>query len=100
MAEYRIIVLSNPVAGCEDEFNDWYAKVHLPDVCAVPGVVGARRFRSLDNDEWRYVAVYRLDCDDPRAVLGEILARWKTERMPGSDAFDESRLIMTLVEPL
>lgn len=100
MAEYEMIVLSNPVEGRDAEFNRWYDQQHLKDVIAVPGVTSARRFQAVLPGGWKYAAVYRLDCDDPAAVMQEVTGRWKTERMPGSDAFDDSGFLMMLVKPL
>jgi hypothetical protein len=37
MAEFQMIVLTNPIAGRADEFNTWYDEIHLRDVTAVPG---------------------------------------------------------------
>jgi len=33
------IVFSNPFEGKDDEFNEWYDNVHLPQVLAMPGVI-------------------------------------------------------------
>jgi hypothetical protein len=95
-----MIVLTNPVEGQDDEFNRWYSDVHVGDVKKVPGVTGARRFRTVDAGDWKYAAIYDLDCDDPNAVVSEIMARWKTDQMPGTDAFDESKFVMMVVEPI
>lgn len=100
MAEYQMIVLTNPTEGRDADYNRWYDEVHLRDVLAVPGVIAARRFRGILPVEWKYAAIYRLECDDPNTVMQEIMARWKTERMAGSDAFDDSKFIMMMVEPI
>src|SRR5262249_8401870 len=42
--------------SAEDEFNDWYNTEHIPLLSAVPGVVGARRFRAPAGSP-RYVAI-------------------------------------------
>ena len=39
MAKYMFLPLTSPVAGKEDEFNEWYDKHHLPDVINVPGIL-------------------------------------------------------------
>lgn len=100
MAEYSLLVLSNPVAGREEEYNAWYNDIHLADVVAVPGIVSARRFRSLDESQWKYTAIYSLECDDPTQVMEEVLTRWKTDLMPTSEAFDEDTLFMTMIVPI
>lgn len=43
----------------EDEFNDWYNTEHIPLLTAVPGVICARRFRTLRGAP-RYAAIYHL----------------------------------------
>ena len=53
MPRYNLIVLTNPVDGREDEYNDWYTNVHLDDVLKIPGVVGAQRFRRTSNSAIR-----------------------------------------------
>ena len=100
MAEYEMIVLTNPVAGSDAEFNHWYDHVHLRDVMAVPGVTSARRFQSVLPGDWKYAAIYLLDCDDPSVVMQEINARWRTEKMPTSAAFDDSNFLMVMVKPI
>ena len=75
----------------EDEYNNWYTKVHLPDVCAVDGVTGARRYKAVDPSQLApgapgYCAVYDLEADDLAGILGEIGARAMDGRMAISDA--------------
>jgi hypothetical protein len=41
MAKHVFVVLTNPVEGKEDTYNDWYTNVHLGDVLKVPGIVAA-----------------------------------------------------------
>jgi hypothetical protein len=52
----------------------------------------------VTEGDYQYAAIYDLECENPRAVMAEILARWKTHRMRGSPAFDESCFMMTIVE--
>ena len=49
-----------------EEFNRWYSHTHLPDLSAVRGLVGARRFVNLQLDSgWsQYLALYEFDSDD------------------------------------
>lgn len=64
MARGIVIVESRPSSPARvDEYNHWYTNVHLPEVCAVPGFVGASRYAPVDG-EGPYVAIYELDCDD------------------------------------
>lgn len=43
----------------EQEFNRWYDEEHIPLLCKVPGVLGARRFFAAAGSP-RYVALYDL----------------------------------------
>jgi hypothetical protein len=70
-----LVVLTDPVAGREDEYNEWYDTVHLREVLTVPGFVAAQRFAMAEGlpgsptPPQRYVAFYELETDDlPGAV--------------------------------
>ena len=58
----------------EAEFNEWYDKEHIPALAAVPGVLGARRFRGTSGNR-KYVALYHLASPD---VVES--AEWKQAR--------------------
>jgi hypothetical protein len=72
VAKGIFVVQSNPSSPeREDEYNDWYTNTHLGEVCAVPGIVSARRYKvqnagdpTSDPDRKQYMAVYELDADD------------------------------------
>jgi hypothetical protein len=74
----------------EDEYNDWYTNTHLPDVLAIPGITGARRFKASDaapppDGAPEYCAVYELEVDDLGSVMEELGARAGDGRMRMSD---------------
>ena len=52
---YYFFVFSNPVAGHEDEYNNWYNEQHAPDVVFIPGFVTAQRFVKTDLPLYRMV---------------------------------------------
>lgn len=87
----KIVVLSGPVsAEREDEYNKWYDEVHLPEMCAVEGVVAAQRFAAAEEQPLGeplapYVAFYELG-DDTQAALKAVTAAAATFNM--SDAID------------
>jgi heme-degrading monooxygenase HmoA len=58
----------------EAEFNEWYDKEHIPALAAVPGVLGARRFRGTSGNR-KYVALYHLDGPEVQDS-----AEWKKAR--------------------
>jgi len=58
----------------EAEFNEWYDKEHIPALSAVPGVLGARRFRGTSGNR-KYVALYHLEAPEVQES-----AEWKKAR--------------------
>ena len=92
MSRYNLVVLSNPVEGREDEYNDWYDNQHLDDVLKVPGIIAAQRFRTTeaqrvpDPAKWAYMCIYEIETDNLEDVIAEMTARVGTERMPMSSA--------------
>jgi hypothetical protein len=58
------VVAMDIAQSAENEFNDWYDTEHIPLLTAVPGVICARRFRTLRGAP-RYAAIYHLA--DPHA---------------------------------
>jgi len=63
----------NIAPDLEAEFNEWYDKEHIPALAAVPGVLGARRFRGTGNR--KYVALYHLATPEVQES-----AEWKQAR--------------------
>lgn len=98
MPKFKMLILSNPVDGHDEEFNRWYDDVHLPDVFKVTGVTGAERYRMRSGEGWKYLAIYELDCDDSAAVEKELMARAGTDAMQMSDAFDLQSFFMGSAE--
>jgi len=107
MADDLFLVFSNPAAGREDEFNEWYDHHHLGDVLDVPGVTAARRYelapvKPPEADGMpeppppahAYLAVYELD-RDPDEVLAEFLRRVGSGEMPLSDSLDLATISMS-----
>jgi hypothetical protein len=83
-------VLTNPAAGREDAFNEWYTKQHLPDVLKAPGFKSAQRFTLLNQgtSQWKYLAIYEFEGADPNAILAGLNARAGTPDMVISQALD------------
>jgi hypothetical protein len=62
----------------EKEFNEWYDKVHLPDILKIPEVVRASRYECTDPSEGqpKFMAMYEIETKDfgqTMAALGERL---------------------------
>jgi hypothetical protein len=85
-----MVVQSAPVDPArEDEYNEWYSTKHLPEVCAVPGFTGARRFKLHGGDDGTppvYLAIYEIDADDITAPVREWRARSASGATSRSDA--------------
>lgn len=110
--ENLLLVFTNCVEGTDDAFNSWYDKVHVPDVLAVPGVVGADRYESLaltmpegSDDQapppanvHRYLTVYRLS-KEPDEVMAEFSRRMGDGSMPLDDTLDLSTVAMSTWRP-
>jgi len=77
-AEHIFIALTNPVEGKEEEFNDFYDRIHVPDVLSAPGWVAAQRYvlsseqRSDQSPPYKYIVIYEITRPE-----GEILAALK-----------------------
>ncbi|MFC2039074.1 DUF4286 family protein, partial [Chloroflexota bacterium] len=68
----------------EKEFNDWYDKIHIPDVLETPGFIGATRWEnpSPQEGEAKFLAFYEIETDDIDAFMktnAENLARKREE---------------------
>jgi len=107
MASYRLVVLSNPTPGREDEYNDWYNNQHLGEVLLVPGITTARRFK-LRTDTLapevkpahNYLAIYEIEANNLNDVLVDLRSRPGTPAMYISDAFDRTTVSMLAYEAI
>lgn len=93
MTNYRCIVMSNPVPGREDEYNDWYDNRHMDDVLSIPGFVRVQRFEyaaslSGESSGFKYLSIYEIDSDDIVKTIDELTAAAGTSRLPISEALD------------
>lgn len=73
MPKFRVLVLSEPREGKEDEFNNWYENQHLDEVLASTGWTRAQRFR-LGTEAGAacplpYLAEYEAEAPDADSVL-------------------------------
>ena len=80
MPKYKLIVMTRPVEGREQEYNDWYQDAHLPDLVSVYGVKSAQRFRLsrtvvANREPLPYLAIYDIETDDIDKTLDDLRAR-------------------------
>jgi hypothetical protein len=94
MPKFKMIALTKPVAGREDEYNDWYQNVHLPEVCALPGIQGAQRYKEAavlqNGDPRNYLAIYDIETDDIGTTLAGFGQAAAAGQMTQSDASDNA----------
>ncbi len=75
MKKYKMIAMSAPVKGREDEFNKWTQNVHIPEVVSGNGFKGAQRYRlttALQGNAHPYLTIYEIETDDIGSTLAEI----------------------------
>ena len=82
-----LLVMMEPPASLEEEFNDWYDTEHFPQRSAVPGFESASRWVCLDG--WpRWLAIYDLAtldvllCDAYREMSGAKSMPWSRRILP------------------
>ena len=94
---YLQVTFSNPVEGKEAEFNEWYDKVHIPELLAIPGMLSATRYDLRDAEiyrveggfapEHRYLTIYEME-GDADAILAKIMECVSSGEMVMSDSLD------------
>lgn len=99
MSIYKLIAISNPVEGREEECGRWYDETHLRDMVAVPGVVSAQRFELLRGAPSkafkRYLAIYEIEAtseEDAKALI----TRLNATHLPLSDSLDVASVNLSI----
>ena len=59
-------VTVNVASEKEEEWNDWYNKEHIPAILQCPGFRNVRRFKSLQGNGPRYIAIYEIENESVR----------------------------------
>ena len=92
MAKFKLIALTTPAAGKEAEFHNWYQNVHLPELCALPGLDSAQRYqlvaKLMGSDTNQWLAIYDIEADDPMAFMGAMGEAATSGKLTQSDASD------------
>jgi hypothetical protein len=104
---YYFFVFSNPVAGHEDEYNQWYDHQHAQDVVAIPGFVTAQRFvktelplyRMVDLQVPKYLIVYKIVTDNVESVFKEVSRRLDSGETVISPTFDRKTSVSYVYRP-
>jgi len=105
MPHFKYVVFTEPKPGQDDAYNHWYDNVHLAEVVAVEGFVAAQRFKLVDlphntQPASRYMAIYEIEADDPKAVLDNLTAIGAGGGMVLSDALDRDSVKTILYQPI
>lgn len=99
MIEAILVVLTNPVEGREDDFNDWYTHVHVRDALRFRGSIATQRFVLSSSQVqqfgsgaygWAYLALYEVF--DAERFSREHIENALTTRMQVSNAIDAAEL--------
>ena len=79
------LVEVNVTPAREAEFSDWYLNVHMDDVLATPGFVGARHYESKEFRDGRgkYLNVYYVETEDIDRAMAVRRARREDEKKRG-----------------
>lgn len=101
--KFKFIVFSRPVAGREEEYNDWYQNTHLREVCETPGFVSAQRYKlshdlAEGGDPAPYAALYDIEADDWKVAFEALGERAGDGRMFLSESLDLSTIKGSIYE--
>lgn len=97
MSDHLLVVLTNPMPGKEDAYNDWYSNIHIKEIVQIPGFKSAQRFKLADAQmgepgPHQYLAIYEMDGDVGPAVEALVKARpdlTQTEAMNRSNLLSQ-----------
>ena len=88
-----LLVLSRCTdAAREAEFNDWYNRVHIPDIFQAPGILSCFRYENTHRKEGEphYLALYEFASDDARTIMQGLNKVMEAKRREGriSDCYE------------
>ncbi|HMO68205.1 MAG TPA: hypothetical protein PKD92_13610 [Novosphingobium sp.] len=93
MARFVMVAQSAARPGQDEAYNQWYDAFHFPEICALPGVTGGRRFDAalmpMGAPGQPCLAIYEIDCEDAGSFMAELGRRMASGEMtPAPDALD------------
>ena len=102
MGKYLMIVQAQGLPGHEDDLPSWYDEVHFREMCAIPGVLAARRYCVTENSPVKPVipnlAIYEIEADDIAMVSRELYKRTKAAEMTRLDTLDRETMTIVFYE--
>ena len=100
MSDYKLLIMSNPVPGREDEFEDWYDIHSREMVRTAKHVVGVQRFRRVetqagDRPPYRHLVIAEWQADNLDTSWEQHIAAFRVGVAAGTlsavpSAFDTS----------
>ncbi len=105
MEKHFLMVLTNPVEGQEEEYNEWYTNTHVKDVLGIPGFVAAQRFKLsgeqlMGDAPYRYLAIYEIETDNLQATMAALGKASEGDGMVISSALDMEALASWIFTPI
>ena len=98
MARGVLLVQSDPRSGREGDFDQFYDRVHIPEILETPGFRRGRRLRAVRSDrlphrpegEWRSnLAIYDVVSDDLIGAYAGLIDRMTQGSLTSSDVFSD-----------
>jgi hypothetical protein len=102
---YRFLVLTRPVEGHDDAFNEWYTNRHLKELLALPGFISVQRFKmvvgaQLPEGTHPYMAIYEIETDDPASVYAALRKASAEGAVSTSPAYDRPATVRAFYRPI
>jgi len=100
-----MVAFSNPVDGKEDEYNEWYANVHLKEVVQVKGFKSAQRLRLADaqmmeGQAHKYLVIYEMENEDVAGTVANLQAAIGGGQLHMKPVIDEAGLTMSIFQSI
>jgi hypothetical protein len=99
--KHLLMVLSSPVEGREQEYNEWYSGQHIAQTLETPGWAAARRFVLADDQisehlpRHRYLALYEISASDLQEALAALRSRSRDITPSGAISPDDVVAVFT-----
>jgi hypothetical protein len=112
MAQFKLLIASNPIPGKEDAYLEWYSNErNVAESLDIDGFVTAQRFRiheethqsagpGWEPPSWRYVGFYDLDCNNPSDAIAAMGAATQAGNITLSDTLDIPSLRRMVLQPI
>ncbi len=94
MPQCKLIALTTPKPGREQDYHHWYNTVHLPELVNGLGLQGAQRFELVTKlqgaDTNQFMAIYDVETDDPEGFMAKMGAFAQSGKMTPGDATESA----------